>query len=108
MFKFLDSFRAALLLGKGHKFLQNGRYQEALAKAQKANKLRMAPQLELLCHSIDGKSRYHLGDRENALVSLRKAEAILAPMLAAENGSEHLLNIMSDITKHIEKIEQTI
>ena len=106
MFEFLDSFRAALLLGKGHKYLRNGRYKEALVKAQKAKKLRMGTQLEWLCHSIDGKSRYHLGDRENALVALRKAEAILAPMLAAENGSENLPSIMRDITGYIEKIEQ--
>ncbi len=48
MFEFLDSFRAALLLGKGHKYLQNGLYKEALAKAQKAKKLRMGTQLEWL------------------------------------------------------------
>jgi hypothetical protein len=106
MFRFLDSFRAALLLGKGQKYLRKGRYKEALAKAQKAKKLRMGAQLEWLCHSIDGKSRYHLRDSKNALVSLRRAEEILAPMLAAEKSSEPIQNIMNDITGYIEKIEQ--
>jgi len=105
MFKFLHSFRAALLLGKGHKYLQNGRYGDALVKAQKASKLDMSAQFEWLCYSIDGKSRYHLGDLENALVSLRKAEDILTPMLAADKDSEHLQNIMNDITAYIGKIE---
>ena len=94
-----------MLLGKGHKHLQNGRYNAALEKALKAKNLKLERQFEWLCHSIEGKSRYHLGDRENALISLRKAEKILTPMLVEDSESKHLNNIMSDIARYIEKIE---
>ena len=95
-----------MLLGKGHKFLENGRYQEALAKALKAKNLKLEEQFEWLCHSIEGKSRYHLGDKENALPPLRRAQAILAAKLEREKESKPLQNIMNDITSYIEKIEQ--
>jgi tetratricopeptide (TPR) repeat protein len=95
-----------MLLGKGHKFFENGRYQEALAKALKAKSLQLDEQFEWLCHSIEGKSRYHLGDRENALPSLRRAQEILASKSEKEKESKPLQNIMSDITSYIEKIEQ--
>jgi tetratricopeptide (TPR) repeat protein len=95
-----------MLLGKGHKFLENGRYQEALEKALKAKNLKLEEQFEWLCHSIEGKSRYHLGDKENALLSLRRAEEILASKLEIEKGSKALQNIMNDITRYIEKIIQ--
>ena len=95
-----------MLLGKGHKLLENGRYQQALEKALKAKELKLEQQFEWLCHSIEGKSRYYLGDRENALVSLRKAESILASKLETEKSSKPLQNIKNDITRHIEKIEQ--
>ncbi len=95
-----------MLLGKGHKFLENGRYQEALEKALKAKDLKLDEQFEWLCHSIEGKSRYHLGDKENALVSLRRAEKILASKLEKEKESKALQNIMNDITRYIEKIQR--
>jgi len=82
--KFINSIRASMLLGKGHKFLENGRYQEALEKALKAKSLKLEEQFEWLCHSIEGKSRYHLGDKEKALLSLRRAQEILASKLEKE------------------------
>ena len=94
-----------MLLGKGHKYLHNGRYREALEKALKAKNLVLEEQFEWLCHSIEGKSRYHLGDPENALLSLRKAEDILISKLEKEQASKHLLNILADNKKYIEKIE---
>ena len=103
--KFFNSIRASMLLGKGHKFLEKGRYQEALEKALKAKSLKLEEQFEWLCHSIEGKSRYHLGDKENALPSLRRAQEILASKLEKEKESKPLQNIMDDITGYIEKIE---
>ncbi len=94
-----------MLLGKGHKFLENGRYQEALEKALKAKNLKLEEQFEWLCHSIEGKSRYHLGDNEKALLSLRRAQEILTSKLEKEQESKPLRNIMNDITRYIEKIE---
>jgi len=96
-----------MLLGKGHKHLENGRYQEALNKALKAKNLKLEEQFEWLCQSIEGKSRYHLGDREKALPVLRSAQAILASKLEKEKQSKPLQNIMNDITSYIEKIEQS-
>ncbi len=104
--KFFDSIRASMLLGKGHKLLEKGRYQEALERALKAKNLELEEQFEWLCHSIEGKSRYHLGDEKNALISLRRAEEILASKLEKERGSQPLQNIMDDITGYIEKINQ--
>ena len=95
-----------MLLGKGHKFFESGRYQEALGKALKAKSLKLDEQFEWLCHSIEGKSRYHLGDKENALPSLRRAQEILASKSAKEKESKPLQNIMNDIAGYIEKIEQ--
>jgi len=95
-----------MLLGKGHKFLQNGRYQEALDKALKAKSLKLEEQYEWLCHSIEGKARYYLGDEENALPSLLRAQEILASKLEKEKESIPLQNIMNDITRHIDKIER--
>ena len=95
-----------MLLGKGHKFLQNGRYQEALEKALKAKSLKLDEQHEWLCHTIEGKSRYYLGDKQNALSSLQQAQEILASKIEKEKKSKSLQNIMNDITKHIENIEQ--
>ena len=103
--KFINSIRASLLLGKGHKFFENGRYQEALEKALKAKRLKLEEQFEWLCHSIEGRSRYHLGDKENALLALRRAQKILASKLENETDSKALRNIMNDITEYIEKIE---
>ena len=104
--KLFNSIRASMLLGKGYKYLQNGRYQEALEKALKAKDLNLDEQYEWLCHSIEGKSRYYLGDRESALPCLQKAQEILASKLEREKASRSLQNIMDDITKHIEMIEQ--
>ena len=94
-----------MLLGKGHKFLESGRYEEALEKALKAKNLNLTEQYEWLCHTIEGKSRYHLGDKENALVSLRKAKEILAAKLKKEKASKALQNISNDVIRYIEKIE---
>lgn len=95
-----------MLLGKGHKFLENGRYEEALEKAQKASKLKLEEQFEWLCHTIEGKSRYHLGDRQNALIALRKAEVILLAKLEKEKTSKPLQNILNDVSAYIQKIEE--
>lgn len=103
--KFFDSIRASMLLGKGHKFLESGRYEEALEKALKAKNLNLVEQFEWLCHTIEGKSRYHLGDKENALASLRKAKEILASKLEKERDSKPLQSISNDVTRYIEKIE---
>jgi len=94
-----------MLLGKGHKFLESGRYEEALEKALKAKNLKLEEQFEWLCHSIEGKSRYHLGDSENALASLRKAKEILALKVEKEKESKPLQNILNDVTRYIENIE---
>ena len=104
--KFFNSFRVSMLLGKAHKHFENGRYQQALEKALEAGKLKMDEQFEWLCYSIEGKSRFHLGDRENALPALQKARQILAAKIAKEKQSKPLQNIMNDIVRHIEKIEQ--
>ncbi len=95
-----------MLLGKGHKLFENGRYQESLERALKAKRLQLDEQFEWLCHSIEGKSRFHLGDRDNALPALRKAQEILASKPARDRESRHLQNIVSDIDSYIEKIEQ--
>lgn len=95
-----------MLLGKGHKYLQQGRYQAALEKALKARRLKLNPQLEWLCHAIEGKSRYHLGDEDNALPALKRAQEILAVKLDKEKHSKPLQNIMHDITGYIAKIER--
>jgi len=97
-----------MLLGKGHRYLKGGRYQEALEKALKAKNLELEEQFEWLCYSIEGKARYHLGDKESALVALRGAEKILASKLAKEPESKHLQNIINDITGYIEKILQDV
>ena len=104
--KFITSIRASLLLGKGHKLFVSGRYQQALEKALKAKNLELEEQFEWLCHSIEGKSRYHLGDKENALVALKRAQQILASKLEKEKESKPLQNIMDDITGYIELIER--
>ena len=103
--KLFNSIRASMLLGKGHKLLESGRYQDALEKALKAKNLKLEEQFEWLCHSIEGKSRYHLGDKENALISLRSAKEILASKLEREKESKPLQNILNDVTRYIEKIE---
>ncbi len=95
-----------MLLGKGHKFLESGRYQEALEKALKARNLKLEEQFEWLCHTIEGKSRYYLGDTENALIALRKAEKILTSKFEKEKASKPLQNILNDVRGYIKKIEQ--
>ena len=104
--KIINSIRASMLLGKGHKLLAKGRYQEALEKALKAKTLKLEEQFDWLCHLIEGKSRYHLGDRENALPCLRRAQQILAAKPAGERDSEPVQNILNDIASYLEKIEQ--
>jgi hypothetical protein len=103
--KLFNSIRASMLLGKGHKFLEKGRYREALGKALQAKNLQLEEQFEWLCCSIEGKSRYHLGDSENALPALRRAAEILAAKPGAEKESRHFQNIASDINSYIAKIE---
>ena len=102
---FFTNFRAALLLGKGQKHFDNRRFSEALERALKAKQLRLEPQFELLCHTIEGKSRAHLGDHENALSALRRAHQIAGQILAARGDSKHLQNIRADLAEYIDKIE---
>ena len=104
--KFFNSIRASALLGKGHKYLERGLYQEALAKAMKAKELQLKPHFEWLCWAIEGKSRYHLGDSENALPALKKAQELLAAKPDAEKQSRHFQNIVNDIDNYIARIEQ--
>ena len=94
-----------MLLGKGHKFLESGRYQDALEKALAAKNLDLSEQFEWLRHAIEGKARFHLGDRENALPALHQARDILARKLETEKASKPLQNIMQDISNYIEEIE---
>ena len=105
MFGFITSFRAALILGKAHKHFDNGRYREALERALKAQQLELSEQFEWLSYSIEGKARYQLGDAQNALPALKKAEALLQPIAEARADSKHLQNIIADVRAHIEKIE---
>ena len=105
MVGFINSFRAALLLGKAHKQLDRGRYRDALERALKAKKLQLSEQFEWLSYSIEGKARYQLGDPQNALPALQKAEALLRPIAEARSDSKHLQNIIGDLRAHIEKIE---
>lgn len=104
--KLFDSIRASMLLGKGHKFFESGRYEEALERALKAKNLKLDEQFEWLCHSIEGKSRYHLGDKENALIPLRKAKKILKLKIKREKESKPLQNILTDVTRYIDNIER--
>ncbi len=105
MFKFFNSFRVALLLGKAHKQFENRRFDDALERALRAQQLPLTEQFEWLSYSIEGKSRCHLGDFENALPALRRAESVLQPILERQPESKHLANIMKDIHAYIEKIE---
>ncbi len=105
MFKFFTSFRAALLLGKANKQFEDRRFDQALERALAAQRLELTPQFEWLSYSIEGKARSHLGDFENALPALRRAEAVLQPIVDAQPGSKHLHNIINDIRAYIEKIE---
>ena len=104
--KFINSIKASMLLGKGHKLLQSGLYQEALEKALKARRLNLGEQHEWLSHTIEGKSRYYLGDKENALPALQRAKEILALKLETEKESKSLQNIINDVTRYVEAIEQ--
>ena len=94
-----------MLLGKAHKLLEKGRYPEALARALKAKNLKLDEQFEWLCYAIEGKARYHLGDKENALPALRRARQILESRPDREKALRSLQNIIVDITSYIEKIE---
>lgn len=102
MRKFLTSLRAAMILGKGQKHFDNGRYREALERSLRAGQLALDPQFALLRHSIAGKSHYHLGDHAKALTALREAERTLAAIVADRGESTHLHNIGADIRRHIE------
>ncbi len=99
------SFRAALLLGKANRQLQDADYEAALARALRARKLPLKPQYAWLCAMIEGKSRYHLGDRDGALEPLRRARDGLQPMLAAQPDSRPLHNIRDDIESLIANLE---
>ena len=74
---FLASFRAALLLGKANRQLQDAQYEAALERALRARMLPLKPQYAWLCAMIEGKSRYHLGDRDGALEPLLRARGFL-------------------------------
>ena len=107
MFGFFTSFRAALLLGKAHKRLDQERYHDALELAKRAQRLKLSEQFEWLSYSIEGKARYRLGDHENALPALRRAEELLRPLAEARADSKHLHNIVADVRAHIDKIESS-
>jgi tetratricopeptide (TPR) repeat protein len=94
-----------MLLGKAHKLLEKGLYSEALARALKAKNLKLTEQFQWLCYSIEGKARYHLGDKENALPALKQALQILESRPDNEKALRSLQNIISEITGYIEKIE---
>ena len=51
---FLASFRAALLLGKANRQLQNAQYEDALERALRAKKLPLKSQYAWLCAMIEG------------------------------------------------------
>lgn len=105
MFGFFTSFRAALLLGKAQKQLDSRQFEDALERALMAQQLKLSEQFEWLAYSIEGKARAHLGDLEKALPALKKAEALLEPIVAARGDSKHLQNIIADVRAYIEKIE---
>ena len=105
MFKFFTSFRAALLLGKAQKLFQQRRFDEALERALRAKTLQLDPHFKLLCYSLEGKSRAHLGDLDNALAPLRAADDIARQLLQVNADSKHLQNIEQDIASYIDKIE---
>lgn len=107
MFKFLNSFRAALLLGKANKQLENRKFNDALERALRAQQLPLGEQFEWLSYSIEGKARSHLGDFENALPALKRAEALLQPIVERQADAKHLQNIINDIRSYIDKIEPT-
>ncbi len=102
---FLANFRAALLLGKANRQLQDAQYEAALGRALRARKLPLKPQYAWLCAMIEGKSRYHLGDRGGALEPLLRARGFLQPILAAQPDSKPLQNIRNDIEALIATIE---
>ena len=96
-----------MLLGKANKQLENRRFEDALARALRAQQLPLGEQFEWLSYSVEGKARCHLGDFENALPALRRAEAALQPIVERQPESKHLQNIKNDIHAYIEKIEST-
>ena len=106
MRKFLTTLRAALILGKGQKHLEQGRHREALERCLRADQLALEPQFALLRHSIEGKARYRLGDHTQALTALLEAERILEAIVAQRGESTHLRNIGADIRRHIELIRE--
>ena len=87
--------------------LMKERYKEALDRATKAKNLNPDWDFMWQAHSIAGKALYHLGNPEEALVSLREAEKILAPKLLEPDGSEYLLNVLFGITWYIDRIDPT-
>lgn len=106
MFRFFNSLRVALLLGKAQKRFDQRRFAETLECTQKAQKLDLDAHFKLLCYSLEGKARAHLGDFENALEPLRAADDIARQLLQSETHSPHLQNIERDIASYIEKIEK--
>ena len=105
MFKFFNSLRVALLLGKAQKRFDQRRFAETLECTQRARKLDLDAHFQLLCYSLEGKARAHLGDLDNALEPLRAAAEIARRLLQAGTPSPHLQNIERDIASYIDKIE---
>ena len=103
--KWFKTIRVSLLLGKGHKLLERGKYSQALDQAVKAQQLGPEGEFEWLGHAIEGKARFHLGDLENARPALRKALAMLAAKLETGNASKPLRNIVADIENYLEKAD---
>ena len=105
MFKFLTSFRAALLLGKAQKLFDQRRFAEVLERTQKAKTLELEAHFQLHCYSLEGKARAHLEDFENALKPLHAADEIARKLLEVHPDSQHLQNIERDLAAYIDKIE---
>jgi tetratricopeptide (TPR) repeat protein len=93
MFKLLKTMRAGILLGRAQGLLKKECYAKVLDKARKARNLKPDEEFLWLAHSITGKALYHLGQPEEALVSLREAERFLAPKLLEPNGSIHHIKL---------------
>lgn len=95
-----------MLLGKGHKYLENSRYREALERVLKAREHNLERQFEMLSYMIGGKARIDLGDPEYALPALRRAAEIPETVRAEKGDKNHLLDPLQDIAEHIDAIER--
>ncbi len=56
-------------------------------------------------YAAKGKALYHMNQTEDALITLIRAEELLAPKLLETNGNEHLLSTMHGINWYLNKID---